>query len=81
MGQDGAKNPATIDDALNYKQGQGYPDDMDVVLDPNWSKLQAKVKTGGALPYFIVLGNLAEILYTGADISAVESIMVETLEY
>ena len=81
MGQDDAQDAATIDDAFNYKQSQGYPDDMAVVLDPNWNKLQAKVKTGGTLPHFVVLGRLSEILYSGPDMNAVESIVVETLVY
>ena len=71
VGQSGSQQPATANDAAQYKSSHNYSDDMLVVADPNWQKISQAVHhptdSQGmlGLPHFIVLDSEMKIQYSG----------------
>jgi hypothetical protein len=73
VGEDEAKNAATLGYTQDYKASVGYPDTVTVVADPGWSVLREGISHANsiAMPFFAVLDSQMTLLYTGSDEGAV----------
>jgi len=82
VGEDGTKQAATTTYAAMYKESYNFPDGVVSVADPHWLEFRNTFTHGSnviALPHFVVLDGLMEIVYIGPELSVAQEFVVQLL--
>jgi len=83
VGEDASKQAATTAYAAMYKESHNYPEGVISVADPGWIAFRNTFTHGSsviALPHYVVLNGLMEILYIGPELSVAQELIMEQLD-
>jgi hypothetical protein len=79
VGENGQQQPASAQDAKNYKASHNYPAGVKAVADPKWMKISQAVSHGNTgtigLPYFILFDQDMTIVSSGQGANLGQSLM------